>query len=196
MSTDLSKLSDEKLFHLYKTTGNDACFEIIYHRRENCLRRFLLKFLLPKYHEHIDDLIQTAFADLHRFSPVIGSNFSVNGWLLQAAEMLSRMLIRDSKAQKRFTGVAEAQVSDSDRMTLEDPAEEAARQEIADKVRAMVDLLPSLEQEAIYLTLEGYSRREAATKLGVTPGIFQCRLQRAMLALQGMTSTRLEAAIA
>ena len=92
--------------------------------------------------------------------------------------------------------MAEAQVSDSDRMTLEDPAEEAARQEIADKVRAMVDLLPSLEQEAIYLTLEGYSRREAATKLGVTPGVFQCRLQRAMLALQGMTSTRLEAAIA
>ena len=95
MTSAASKSSpcDERLFALYKQTGDETYFEMVYNRRKEGIRRFLLKFLHPQRHDQIDDLIQTVFAELHRLSPRFDAgNFSVNGWLLQSAESFARDL--------------------------------------------------------------------------------------------------------
>ena len=84
---DADDLSDEELLSLYQASGDETYFDVIYHRRTDGLRRFLLKFLHHQRHDQIDDLIQIVFAELDHLAPTIdGGKFSVGGWLLQCAE--------------------------------------------------------------------------------------------------------------
>ena len=190
-TSDADGLSDEELLSLYQASGDETYFEIIYHRRKDGLRRFLLKFLHHQRHDQIDDLIQIVFAELYHLAPTIDrGKFSVGGWLLQCAECRARDLIRRSTASKRYTGTAESQIRESNKLSDEDPSDAVSRQEIADRVQSMVRCLPPEEQEAVLLTLEGLSRREGAAKLGITPGAFQGRLARGILALQIIPARR------
>ena len=190
-TSDANVLSDEDLLSLYQTSGDETYFEIIYHRRKDGLRRFLLKFLHHQRHDQIDDLIQIVFAELYDVSPTIDrGKFSVGGWLLQCAECRARDLIRRSTASKRYSGAVESQVQESDKFSDEDPSDAVSRQENADRVQIMVRCLPHEEQEAVLLTLEGFSRREGAAKLGITPGAFQGRLARGILGLQVLPARR------
>jgi len=195
MTSAASKSSpcDERLFALYKQTGDETYFEMVYNRRKEGIRRFLLKFLHPRRHDQIDDLIQTVFAELHRLSPRFDAgNFSVNGWLLQSAESFARDLIRRVTARKRSTGVPEAAVSELDRVTVEDPSRRITRREETDWLHQMVHRLPLDEQEAVIVALEGLSRRESAAELGITAGMYQGRLARGLALIQGMVNEPLE----
>jgi RNA polymerase sigma factor (sigma-70 family) len=192
----LNDLSSEKLFSLYKKTGEDRYFTAIHERHRVGMEHLLMKMLDSERHDIIEDILQNVFLQLHGVPSVLAlGNISLNGWLLQAAQCRAHDEIRRIQAKKRSTGVREASLLDDARVNEFDPGEAVSRREVADQIQKMVHRLPLNEQEAIQLSLAGLSRREAADELGITPGNYQGSINRAMLCLQEMTSTRLEASI-
>jgi RNA polymerase sigma factor (sigma-70 family) len=190
-----TSLSDEELFSLYKTSGDQSYFEIIYNRRKEDVRRFLGSRLFPERHDEIDDFSQKVFTELLATAHPCFNNFSLRAWLLQSAESHVFRALRRETAKKRQRTLEDMPSANAHPASKDSPSVEAGQHEIAERVRGMVRRLPPQEQEAIDLTLKGFSRREGAAKLGITPGDFQGRLNRGILELQGMTSIRLEASI-
>ena len=197
MTRDLDSLSDERLITDYQQTGNQAIFEIVHKRRVNLVQGFLHNIMPTALKSQVPDLVQEVFIQLHIRDDVdFQHGYKVATWLLQVAEDRAGMLIRRMNRGKRNNGKAEVEIGGNDKAARENPIEEASQHEIAERVHAMVRCLPEPEREAVALTLKGLSRRDAAEKLGITPGIFKGRLDRGLLALRGMTSTRMKATVA
>lgn len=86
--------------------------------------------------------------------------------------------IRHSRARKRDERMTRRLGETID--PASDPATDAERREGNARIRRGLAGLSAEEQEAINLTLDGYSRRQAAEVLGLAPGVYQGRLRRAL----------------
>jgi len=100
-------------------------------------------------------------------------------------------MTRHMEAKKRKNGKTKLgldnKLAQTGLLSRENMAEDIERALTVARVRDMLHLLPLAEQEAVILSLEGLSRREAAVELGITSGQYQGRLARGMLLMRGMT---------
>jgi len=193
----MKNLSDEKLFDIYKKTGNGECISLIYARHRRHMDGFLRTFLDPDRQDLIEEVIQNSFIQLIKVESVEAlGHISLGSWLIQSAQCRATDLIRKVTAKKRFTGVRDSALRADDLSYEEDNAGEIDRRETVALMLRLVHQLPPDEQQAVTLTLNGLSRREGAAELGITPGCFQGLLARGLVSLQGSMSATLESCLA
>ena len=193
----MKNLSDAKLFDIYKNTGNGECIALIYARHRRHMDGFLRTFLDPDHQDLIEEAIQHAMIQLIKVESVEAlGNISLGSWLIQSVQCRAADMVRRATAKKRFTGVREAALRDEDLYYEEDNAGEIDRRQTTARLQELVHQLPPDEQQAVTLTLQGLSRREAAAELGITPGCFQGLLARGVVSLQGSMSATLESCLA
>ena len=193
----MKNFSDEKLFDTYKKTGNGECINLIYARHRRHLEGFLRSYLDRDRLDLLEEVVQFAFIQQIELESVEAlGHISLGSWLIQSAKCRASDLIRKATAQKRFTGVRDSALREDELFYEEDNAGQIDRRETVALMLRLVRQLPPDEQQAVSLTLQGLSRREAAAELGITPGCFQGLLNRGVVSMQGEMSATLESCLA
>jgi RNA polymerase sigma factor (sigma-70 family) len=128
----------------------------------------------------VDDLTQSVF--LHGEEYRLSTFGLIPG--LALLKMIAKHAINDH-ARFNFSAKRDMRktklLGDTEAVDLStDPATDAEQREGNARVRRALAELSPQSREAVTLQLDGYSRREAAERLGIAPGVYQGRLNRAL----------------
>jgi RNA polymerase sigma factor (sigma-70 family) len=172
---DTDAVSDGELLRRFQTNGDEAAFELLVWRHGPMVLGACRRVLRDDH--AAEDAFQATFLTLARKAGSIGVRDAVAGWLYTVAhrvavEALQRRVRRE--ALERPEGLADAEGWGYL------PADEPARREEGELVRAEVEKLPDAFRAVVVLCcLEGRTRAEAAQQLGVPAGTVESRLVRA-----------------
>lgn len=132
----------------------------------DCMRarilRYVLSFGLPI--ADAEEIVQDVFLALYQHLAGGRSRDAIHGWLFRVAHNLSL---------KRRAGLS-ANLDDDQVLAVADPspnpeAQFAFRQR-QQRLRSVVDALPQIDRECLYLRAEGFRYREIAEVMGISLG--------------------------
>lgn len=121
-----------------------------------------------------EDIVHDTFVALPRAVQRFRGDGSLRGFLIGVAANLARRHIRSAVRRRRaMSAFAEAPIVES----VADPATEAARRQLADRLSAEMDRLPMDQRVAFVLCdVEQRSSVEVSTILGIPEGTVRTRL--------------------
>jgi len=144
--------------------------------------RYALSFGLPV--PDAEEVLQDVFLALYRHLSGGKSRDGLCGWLYRVTHNLSlkRRLALSRKSGEAMTSGA---AGDSDLIAdpHPNPEDQVAFRQRQDRLRSVVDALPEMDRECLYLRSEGLRYREIADVLGVSVGSVANSLARALLRL-------------
>ena len=121
----------------------------------------------------IDDILQDVFAKIHEGLPKLQESEKLEAWLFQVA----RRAVVDHYRRRRSAALPED--------VAEDPPAKDVSAEVAAWLDPMMSLLPEADREALRLSgREGVSRKDLATRLGLSLTGAKSRVQRARARLK------------
>ena len=172
-SAEYTCWTDEDLFLEYRMTGNRELFEVLVHRYENELFRFLYKKMGNR--EAAEDVFQLAFLQVHTKSSLFEEGRRFRPWLYRVA---SNQAIDYQRKNKRHDGVSlDSHISDEENgdslgAFIESgesrPSESAEQAEEIAFVREAVRHLPETHRSVLELVcFRGMTYQRAAEELGV-----------------------------
>jgi RNA polymerase sigma-70 factor (ECF subfamily) len=143
----------------------------LFEQLRNPLLRYLLSFRIsvPDAEEIVQDVFLALFQHLRRGR----SRKNLRGWLFRVAHNLA--LKNRLKAQRQQPGEPEAQMA-----TGPGPEEQAADQQRQQRLRAVMNALPELDQYCLSLRAEGLPYREIAAILDISLGAVANSLARSL----------------
>jgi RNA polymerase sigma-70 factor (ECF subfamily) len=157
--------------------GDDAAFGEIYDSLAPKLRRFLRRSI----REHVEDLVQQTFCQVHlaRGSFIRGAH--VRPWVFAIA----RRLLIDRLRRAKHEAAARAEQPLWAPLRVHGPDEALCATETATQLSETLGSIPAGQREALVLLRgEGLSVREAAVVLGTTAAAVKLRAGRALQALR------------
>lgn len=143
--------------------------------------RYALSFGLPV--ADAEEILQEAFLALHQHLLRGRSRSSLSGWLFRVTHNLSlkrRLVITRTAgpmtedAQQESLRIADPQPS---------PEDQLAFRQRQDRLGCVVDALPEIDQQCLYLRAEGFRYREIAEVLGISVGSVANSLLRSLARL-------------
>jgi RNA polymerase sigma-70 factor (ECF subfamily) len=190
---DLAQLSDEELLTRYRDLGRTKDFEVLVHRYEHELYRYLVRYLGDK--SLAEDVFQNTFLQIHLKRGLYEEGRPVRPWLYSIATHQAVDALR--KAGRHPTVSLDQRVGsvDPDAGRLVDllvseesgPLAELQGQERLDWVRESVSRLPEpLRQTLILAYHQDLKYREIAEILKIPVGTVKSRLHAALAKLQEM----------
>jgi len=171
--------------------GDTAAFRRLVERHQR--RAFAIALALVRDENDARELVQDAFLRVHKSLPTFQGGSSFFTWLYRIITNLSIDLHR--KPGRQTTDIDDARLEldesrDSDfplmaRVDGADPHDVVRRKEIAARVQAALDALPSYHRGVIVMReVEGLSYEEMAVAMGVSKGTIMSRLFHARQKLQ------------
>ncbi len=141
--------------------------------------RYALGFGLPI--ADAEEVVQEVFLALYRHLSRSRARGSLCGWLFGVARNLSlkRRIVASRAPSEPMTRDAEGQsilVADP----RPNPEDQFAFRERQDRLRSVVDALPEMDRECLYLRAEGLRYREIAEVLGISLGSVANSLARSL----------------
>ena len=190
---DMAQLSDEALLGRYRESGRTEDFDILIHRYENELYRYLTRYLGDR--ALAEDVFQNTFLQIHLKRGLYEEGRPVRPWIYSIATHQAVDALRKigrhptiSLDQRISSGEAEAG-SLVDLLTNDEEGPLAALQgeERKEWVRESVARLPdTLRQTLILAYHEDLKYREIAEILKIPVGTVKSRLHAALVKLQQM----------
>lgn len=171
--------------------GDKAAFRRLVERHQR--RAFAIALGLVRDENDARELVQDAFLRVYKSLPTFQGTSSFFTWLYRIITNLSIDLIR--KPGRQTTDLEEAKLELDEGADLDlpflgrfdgaDPADVVRRGEIAGRLRAALDALPSYHRAVILMReIEGLSYEEMAQAMGVSKGTIMSRLFHARQKLQ------------
>jgi RNA polymerase sigma-70 factor (ECF subfamily) len=190
---DLAQRSDEELLTRYRDLGKTEDFDVLVHRYEHELYRYLVRYLGDK--SLAEDVFQNTFLQIHLKRGLYEEGRPVRPWLYSIATHQAVDALR--KAGRHPTVSLDQRVGsvDPDAGRLVDllvsdesgPLAELQGQERLDWVRESVSRLPEpLRQTLILAYHQDLKYREIAEILKIPVGTVKSRLHAALAKLQEM----------
>ena len=177
----LRRATDADLVRQFAATHDDAAFRVIAERHGPMVLAVCRRALGCEF--DADDAAQVTFLVFARTAGSIRQAQSLGSWLHGVAVRTSRKLLRDRTRRKRHE-------SAKDSPSVSGPAEALTWAEMKAGLDEELLRLPKGYADAIVCCyLEGKTRDEAASQLGLTPGALHGRLERA----RNLLATRLNA---
>jgi RNA polymerase sigma-70 factor (ECF subfamily) len=171
--------------------GDTAAFRRLVERHQR--RAFAIALSLVRDENDARELVQDAFLRVHKALPTFQGGSSFFTWLYRIITNLSIDLIRKpgrqveglDDARTEIDEAAEADFPLLARVDGADPVDAVRRKEIAERLRAALDALPSYHRGVIVMReIEGLSYEEMAQAMGVSKGTIMSRLFHARQKLQ------------
>jgi RNA polymerase sigma-70 factor (ECF subfamily) len=190
---DLAQLSDEALLSRYRDSGRTEDFDVLIHRYQNELYRYLTRYLGDR--ALAEDVFQNTFLQIHLKRGMYEEGRPVRPWVYSIATHQAVDALRKqgrhptiSLDQNISTGEAEAgRLIDLLTSDESGPLAELQGQERQDWVRESVARLPeTLRQTLILAYHEDLKYREIAEILKIPVGTVKSRLHAALAKLQQM----------
>ena len=171
--------------------GDMAAFRQLVERHQR--RAFAIALSLVRDENDARELVQDAFLRVYRSLATFQGGSSFFTWLYRIITNLSIDLIR--KPGRQLAELDDARLDTEEAKEAEfplvsridgaDPADVVRRREIAARVQAALDALPSYHRGVIVMReIEGLSYEEMATAMGVSKGTIMSRLFHARQKLQ------------
>jgi RNA polymerase sigma factor (sigma-70 family) len=169
-SADGAGRSDQELLQRFAERGDQDAFAVLF--RRHCGMVFgVCRRALPTLQD-AEDACQATFLVLSRRAKAGRWQASIANWLYLTARRVSRnaRVIAERRIRREGRAATSRIVCPVERMT---------GRELLDVLDAELDNLPSAYREPLVLCyLEGLTRDEAATRLGVPAGTLKIRLER------------------
>lgn len=155
-------------------------------------RTVRVAFGLMKNRQDAEDVVQEAFARVHKRLGTFAGDSSFYSWLYRIVVNQSIDALRRKRREKRVELDSEdARAAEREgvqlwpRFEASDPGESAQRHELGAKLQRAFDGLPEIHQAVILLReLEGLTYEEIAQTLGIRKGTVMSRLFHARKAMQ------------
>lgn len=182
-------LSDANLVERAAKGDGIAFSELVTRHYRRAVR---VAFGLMKNRQDAEDVVQEAFARVHKRLGSFAGDSSFYTWLYRIVVNQSIDTLRRKRREKKVDLDSEdARAAERDgvqmwpRFESSDPGEAAARHELGAKLQHAFDGLPSIHQAVILLReLEGLTYEEIAVTLGIRKGTVMSRLFHARKAMQ------------
>ncbi len=166
-------------------SGDDAAFTQLIERHAELVRGVCFRVL--RNTSDSEDAFQATFFILASRAKNQAWQDSIGGWLHEVARRVSLRLRSDIARRKRFEEQSCKDLSQSDN----DPVQQIGIRELGEILDAELTKLPEQFREVIVLTqIEGLSRLEAASRLGITVAAVKDRLERGRELLQRRITKR------
>ncbi len=190
---DLAQLSDEELLTRYRDLGKTKDFDVLVHRYEHELYRYLVRYLGDK--SLAEDVFQNTFLQIHLKRGLYEEGRPVRPWLYsiathQAVDALRKAGRHPTVSLDQRVGSVEPDAGRLVDLLVSDeagPLAELQGQERLDWVRESVSRLPEpLRQTLILAYHQDLKYREIAEILKIPVGTVKSRLHAALAKLQEM----------
>jgi RNA polymerase sigma-70 factor (ECF subfamily) len=164
----LGRFGHEATASSQPTELEDEIIGLFDHIRGRILR-YALSFGLPI--ADAEEIVQEAFLALHQHLLRGKSKDALIGWLFRVTHNLSlkRRLVSTRAATGPLTEEAEREAA-----LIPDPQpnpeDQLAFRQRQNRLRSVVDALPEMDRECLYLRAEGFRYREIAEVLGISVG--------------------------
>jgi RNA polymerase sigma-70 factor (ECF subfamily) len=187
----IREAEEDRVFIARAQAGDTAAFRTLVERHQR--RAFAVALSLVRDENDARELVQDAFLRVHKALPTFQGGSSFFTWLYRIITNLSIDLIRKPGRQNQEldTNQLEGQEAEEadfpllSRVDGADPADVVRRKEIASRVQAALDALPSYHRGVIVMReVEGLSYEEMAEAMGVSKGTIMSRLFHARQKLQ------------
>lgn len=175
--------------------GDEAAFRQLVERHQR--RAFAIALGLVRNEQDARDIVQDAFLRVHKSLPTFQGSSSFFTWLYRIVTNLAIDLVRrpgrnvdelqDERQRTSSPGAAPDQPDPMwvSRIDGADPVDVLRRKELADRMRAAIDALPSYHKAVILMReVEGLSYEEMAEAMQVSKGTIMSRLFHARQKLQ------------
>jgi RNA polymerase sigma-70 factor, ECF subfamily len=134
-----------------------------------------------------EDVLQEVLLRIHRHSDELASADRIAAWVHRIARNAIVDHYRRRAAHPELPAGAAEDLEDGADGSLDEPASEALRRELAACLRPLVDRLPEKHRDALVLTeFEGLTQIEAARRLGISVSGAKARVQRARAQLRAL----------
>jgi RNA polymerase sigma-70 factor (ECF subfamily) len=182
---------EDRVFIAKAQAGDAAAFRRLVERHQR--RAFAIALTLVRDENDARELVQDAFLRVHKSLGSFQGGSSFFTWLYRIITNLSIDLMRKPGRQTSELDVTRVDHDDSQeadfpllaRVDGADPADVVRRKEIAARVQAALDALPSYHRGVIVMReIEGLSYEEMAEAMGVSKGTIMSRLFHARQKLQ------------
>lgn len=179
--------TDTELFNLYIAGDEDAFREIVT-RYKDMLYGFLRRFLNQQ--DIVEEVFQETFLQLYKSRESFDSDRSLRPWLFTIAANKARDTLRK---QQRSNTISLSAISEPFDLTTDDvlnslmsyeitPYDEATKAETAEKVRGIIDDMPTNLKEILLLAyFEQFSYKQMAQILSIPIGTVKSRLHTAVV---------------
>ena len=179
--------TDTELFNLYIAGDKDAFREIV-NRYKDMLYGFLRRFLNQQ--EIVEEVFQETFLQLYKSRESFDSDRSLRPWLFTIAANKARDTLRK---QQRNNTISLGTISEPSDLTTDDvlnsltsyeitPYDEATKAETAEKVRGIIEDMPTNLKEILLLAyFEQFSYKQMAQILSIPIGTVKSRLHTAIV---------------
>lgn len=165
--------------------GDDAAFTQLIERHAELVRGVCFRVL--RNTTDCEDAFQATFFILASKAKNQVWQDSIGGWLHQVARRVSLRLRADVERRRQL----EMQSCREQLQTVNDPVQQIGIRELGEILDAELTKLPIKYREVIVLTqMEGLSRLEAASRLGITVSAVKDRLERGRNILQRRITMR------
>jgi RNA polymerase sigma-70 factor (ECF subfamily) len=174
--------------------GDEAAFRQLVERHQR--RAFAIALSLVRHEQDARDIVQDAFLRVHKSLPSFQGTSSFFTWLYRIVTNLAIDLVRrpgrntDELEEDRQRSSSPGGLDQPDPMWVSridgaDPVDVMRRKELADRMRAAIDALPSYHKAVILMReVEGLSYEEMAEAMQVSKGTIMSRLFHARQKLQ------------
>jgi RNA polymerase sigma-70 factor, ECF subfamily len=126
-----------------------------------------------------EDVLQEVLLRIHRHSEELASADRVASWVHRIARNAIVDHYRRRAARPEFPARDPGEVDKALEESLDEPAAEALRSELASCLRPLIARLPDKHRQALVLTeLEGLTQAEAAQRLAISVSGAKARVQR------------------
>jgi RNA polymerase sigma-70 factor, ECF subfamily len=182
---------EDRVFIAKAQAGDAAAFRQLVERHQR--RAFAIALTLVRDENDARELVQEAFLRVHKSLATFQGGSSFFTWLYRIITNLGIDLMRRPGRQVTELDLGRADADDSAepdfplvaRIDGADPADVVRRKEIATRVQAALDALPSYHRGVILMReIEGLSYEEMAEAMGVSKGTIMSRLFHARQKLQ------------
>ena len=179
--------TDTELFNLYIAGDKDAFREIVT-RYKDMLYGFLRRFLNQQ--DIVEEVFQETFLQLYKSRESFDSNRSLRPWLFTIAANKARDTLRK---QQRNNTISLGTIGEPSDLTTDDvlnsltsyeitPYDEVTKTETAEKVRGIIEDMPSNLKEILLLAyFEQFSYKQMAQILSIPIGTVKSRLHTAIV---------------
>lgn len=169
---------------------DEQAFRCLFEQESERLRRFVVKMIGDR--DEAENIVQETFAEAYRQIEDFRGEAKVTTWLFSIARHQAYGFLRASKRQTYLEHETIEYLGATETDEGLDTYETVSQNERRRIVRDAIDELPEHYQRVVVLRdLEEHSTKEAAKKLGLTPGNVRVRLHRARKQLKDHLCVRM-----
>ncbi|HHP7239910.1 MAG TPA: RNA polymerase sigma factor [Longibacter sp.] len=171
--------------------GDEQAFRCLVEQESERLRRFVLKIIGDP--DEARNIVQETFAEAYRQIDDFRGEAKVSTWLFSIARHQAYGFLRNSDRQRYLEHDTIEYINATSGGTESDTYDAVNHNERRGIVHDAIRELPDHYQRVVVLRdLEEHSTKEAAEKLGLTPGNVRVRLHRARKQLKDHLCRRME----